>query len=104
MGHARCLVNMESDSECIEMMKRIIDKALSVRQVEELMKQSRQQKQPKETKKKSLPEFHVRQKDLIASKLETKVEITRSQRGKGKLTIEFKNDKEFERIAELLSR
>ena len=104
MGHARCLVNMDSDSECIEMMKRIIDKALSVRQVEELMKQSRQQKQRKETKKKSLPEFHVRQKDLIASKLETKVEITRSQRGKGKLTIEFKNDKEFERIAELLSR
>lgn len=104
MGHARCLISMESESEQIEMVKRIIEKELSVRQVEELVKQSKEKQQPKAKQKKQLPEYHNSKKEVLSSHLDTAVEITRSQRGKGKITIAFKNDKDFERIMELLER
>lgn len=104
MGHARCLISMESESEQIEMVKRIIEKELSVRQVEELVKQSKEKQQPKAKQKKQLPEYHSSKKESLSSSLETSIEITRSQRGKGKITISFKNDKDFERIMELLER
>ena len=102
MGHARCLVNLESDGEQIEMMKRIIEKGLSVRQVEDLAKQSREKQQQGQIKKKQLPEFHAARRKALSAKLDTDIEITRSQRGKGKITIAFKNDKDFERIIALL--
>lgn len=102
MGHARCLVNLESDGEQIEMMKRIIEKGLSVRQVEDLAKQSREKQQQGQIKKKQLPDFHAARREALSAKLDTDIEITRSQRGKGKITIAFKNDKDFERIIALL--
>lgn len=102
MGHARCLVNLESDSEQIEMMKRIIEKGLSVRQVEDLAKQSREKQQQGQSKKKQLPDFHLARREALSAKLDTEIEISRSQRGKGKITIAFKNDKDFERIIALL--
>lgn len=102
MGHARCLVNLESDGEQIEMMKRIIEKGLSVRQVEDLAKQSREKQQQGQIKKKQLPDFHAARREALSVKLDTDIEITRSQRGKGKITIAFKNDKDFERIIALL--
>lgn len=102
MGHARCLVNLESDSEQIEMMKRIMEKGLSVRQVEELAKQSKVKQQPVKNNKKQLPDFHASRRDALSARLDTGIEITRSQRGKGKITIAFKNDKDFERIIALL--
>lgn len=102
MGHARCLVNLESDSEQVEMMKRIIEKGLSVRQVEDLAKQSREKQQQGQSKKKQLPDFHLARREALSAKLDTEIEISRSQRGKGKITIAFKNDKDFERIIALL--
>lgn len=102
MGHARCLVNLESDGEQIEMMKRIIEKGLSVRQVEDLAKQSREKQQQGQSKKKQLPDFHLARREALSAKLDTEIEISRSQRGKGKITIAFKNDKDFERIIALL--
>ena len=56
MGHARCLINLESESEQIEIIKKIIEKELSVRQVEELVKQNKEKTQPKSKTKKQLPE------------------------------------------------
>jgi ParB family chromosome partitioning protein len=102
MGHARCLINLESESEQIEIMKKIIEKELSVRQVEELVKQNKEKTQPKSKTKKQLPEYHSSKKESLSSLLDTSIEIMRSQRGKGKITIAFKNDKDFERIMELL--
>ena len=58
--------------------------------------------QPKKKEKKALPDFHKTQKENLIKRLETDVEINRSQRGKGTITISFKNDTDFERIISLL--
>ncbi len=102
MGHARSLVNIESDTEQIEIVKRIIEKGLSVRQVEQLVKQSKEKQQQTPKTKKQLPQSHLEKREMLSSKLDTNIEISRSQRGKGKITIAFKNDKDFERIIALL--
>lgn len=102
MGHARCLINVESDTEQIEMLKRIIDKGLSVRQVEQMVKQSKESAQPKAKVKKPLPVLHTHCREELSKKLDTDIEISRSQRGKGKITISFKTDGDFERIIALL--
>ncbi len=102
MGHARCLVNMESESEQIEIVKRIIEKGLSVRQVEQLVKQNKEINSQNTKIKKQLPVSHLSKRNSLAEKLDTAIEISRSQRGKGKITISFKNDSDFERIIALL--
>lgn len=104
MGHARCLINLENEHSQISIVKDIIEKDLSVRQVEQIVSRLKEEvkPQPKRKEKKALPEFHKTQKANLINKLGTEIEITRSQRGKGTISISFKNDADFERIISLL--
>jgi ParB family chromosome partitioning protein len=104
MGHARCLINIEDEYAQINIVKDIIEKELSVRQVEQIVNRLKEETktQPKKKEKKALPDFHKTQKENLIKRLETDVEINRSQRGKGIITISFKNDTDFERIISLL--
>lgn len=104
MGHARCLINIEDEIAQINIVNDIINKDLSVRQVEQMVNRLKEETkiQPKKKEKKSLPEFHKAKKENLITKLETDIEITRSQRGKGTISISFKNDADFERIISLL--
>ncbi|MDD4685231.1 MAG: ParB/RepB/Spo0J family partition protein [Bacteroidales bacterium] len=105
MGHARALINLESEQEQLNIMNQIIDRELSVRQVEEMVSEL---KNPKPTKSKTskkqkpLPASHIEFQNNLSEKLSTKIEIKRSQRGKGTITIEFSNDKDFERIISII--
>ena len=105
MGHARALINLESEQEQLGIMNQIIDRELSVRQVEEMVSEL---KTPKAKKTKSsktnkpLPITHSEFQNNLSTKLSTKIEIKRSQRGKGAITIEFSNDKDFERIMSII--
>ncbi|MFA7082385.1 MAG: ParB/RepB/Spo0J family partition protein [Bacteroidales bacterium] len=105
MGHARALINLESEQEQLGIMNQIIDRELSVRQVEEMVSEL---KTPKATKTKSsktnkpLPITHSEFQNNLSTKLSTKIEIKRSQRGKGAITIEFSNDRDFERIMSII--
>ncbi|MBP6430017.1 MAG: ParB/RepB/Spo0J family partition protein [Bacteroidales bacterium] len=105
MGHARALINLESEQEQLGIMNQIIDRELSVRQVEEMVSEL---KTPKASKTKSsktnkpLPITHSEFQNNLSTKLSTKIEIKRSQRGKGAITIEFSNDKDFERIMSII--
>ena len=49
-----------------------------------------------------LPEQHAEFKEELHDLLGSKIAITRGSRGNGKITISFKNDKEFARIVNLL--
>lgn len=104
MGHARCLINLENELAQINIVNDIIEKDLSVRQVEQIVNRLKEEAkaQPKKKEKKALPDFHKTQKENLIKKLDTDIEITRSQRGKGAITISFKNDADFERIISLL--
>jgi ParB family chromosome partitioning protein len=105
MGHARSLIGIEDEQTQISIVKDIIEKDLSVRQVEQIVNRLKSEEKPQtknSTKKKSLPEFHNTKKENLIKKLDTQIEITRSQRGKGAITISFKNDEDFQRIISLL--
>ena len=103
MGQARALINIEDEKEQLDLAHKIIEEGLSVRQVEMLTSRSKKKQSPKLTKKvKPLPEMHTMFMNDFSKHLNTVVSIKRSQRGKGSITIPFKNDKEFERIVALL--
>lgn len=105
MGHARSLIGLEDEQVQINLVKDIIEKDLSVRQVEQIVNRLKEEEKPQtknKTTKKTLPEFHKTKKENLIKKLDTQIEITRSQRGKGAITISFKNDEDFQRIISIL--
>jgi ParB family chromosome partitioning protein len=101
MGHARVLAGVARREEQMALRDLILNKGLSVRQVEEWAK--RQQKAPKPSKKIRETDDYVQSlaEDLKRS-LGTKVEIRK--RGKhGRIVIHFYSDEELARLLDLLT-
>jgi ParB family chromosome partitioning protein len=104
MAHARCLVNVEDTETHLALLHDIINKQLSVRQTEQLVKElSKPKTTPSPRNKEELPEVHAASRSALRQYLQSEVEIKRSRRGKGTLTIHFNNDRDFERIIKLIN-
>ena len=99
MGHARALVNIKDKAKQLVILKRIIDEDLSVRQVELLTREKTDKKQ-----KSVLPESYKVQADTLAKALKMGVKVSRDSKGKGSLTISFKNDEEFGRLIDFINK
>ena len=99
MGHARALVNISDKSKQLIILKRIIDEDLSVRQVEMLAKDK-----PAKKQKAVVPESYKVQADALSKALKMGVKVSRDSKGKGSLTINFKNDEEFERLLDFINK
>ncbi len=99
MGHARALVNINDRAKQLIILKRIIDEDLSVRQVELLVRQK-----PAKKQKSILPESYKIQADTLSKALNMGVKVSRDSKGKGSLTISFKNDEEFERLLDFINK
>lgn len=103
MAHARCLVNVEDTEQHLALLHEIINKQLSVRQTEMLVKELSKPKQVvSKQKKEELPEVHAAYRSALKQYFQSEIDIKRSRRGKGTLTIYFNNDKDFERIVKLI--
>ena len=103
MAHARCLVNVEDTEQHLALLHEIINKQLSVRQTEMLVKELSKPKQiVSKQKKDDLPEVHATYRSSLKQYFQSEIDIKRSRRGKGTLTIHFNNDKDFERIVKLI--
>ncbi len=101
MGHARALISIESNEKKLSILNQIIDNDLSVRDTEELARDSKEvdKKTPKtKSKKAELPEKFKAAKKSFAEKLNTKVDLTRNNNGAGNIVIKFKSEEEFDRI------
>ncbi len=106
MGHARALLGLEHIEQQLFAAKEIIDKELSVRSTEELIKNMLQNKKtdtPDKKKAAALPPAYKKIEDQIASHLSTKVSLLRKKNGKGTITLEFYNDSDLERILDKMS-
>lgn len=103
MGHARALISIEDTEKQIFIYQEIIDKGLSVRKVEELVRNLEVVPQPKSPKEESGTSFEVQklQKDL-ATKFNSKVKLKVKENGKGSIEIPFVNNEDLNRILELL--
>lgn len=102
MGHGRALINVKSSENQLAIYEKILREKLSVRQTEELVKSLKiEATGPKETKK-HLPKYIKDSLLEINSYLGHNINITVNSNGKGKISIPFHSQEDFERIKNLL--
>ena len=103
VGHARALINVSSEEDQINLYQEVIAKDLSVRQVEEATRKLKEgPAKTSQREKTPLAEKYVRINEELKEHLDAEVELNRNNRGRGKITITFKNDQELERLLALL--
>ena len=103
MGHARALLAIDSPSAQIKLFKEIQKQQYSVRKVEEMVQALKNGEDIKTAKgkvsgKSQLPEEFSILKERLSQFFQTKVQMTCSPKGKGKISIAFNNEEELERI------
>lgn len=108
MGHARALLGIDSPSAQLQLFKETVKNGWSVRKVEEMVQQlknggdipgiARNGKKIQAKSTQALPEAFGLLRDRLSTFLNTKVQLTCSQKGKGKISIPFNNEEELERI------
>jgi len=103
MGHARALISVESTEDQLFIHNEIIDKGLSVRKVEELVRNLSNLPVSKPAKKAAPISFEYQklQRELT-SKFSTRVKLKVSENGKGAIEIPFGSEDDLSRILELL--
>ena len=104
MSQARTIINIEDKTKQLIILKEIIDKDLSVRQVEELVRSLNTKNVKTKKQKNVLPEAFIYKVDSLSKVLDTKIKVDRNSKGKGTLTISFKNDEDFERLISLINK
>lgn len=104
MAHARALVNVDDLEQHLTLLREIIDRQLSVHQLEQRIKNIRtEQKNIVIHKDNLLPSIHQEGRNALRNYLQSEVDIRRSRRGKGVITIQFNTDSDFTRILSLLN-
>ncbi|MFM7723018.1 MAG: ParB/RepB/Spo0J family partition protein [Bacteroidota bacterium] len=101
MGHARALINAEPESKQLRIFKLILEKDLSVRKVEELVKEDDAPKLFKSNKALMPLEVQKMQADLKL-RFGKKAKVTRNESGLGKVEIPFTTDDDLSRIIDML--
>ena len=104
MGQARAIINIEDKTKQLIILKEIIDKDLSVRQVEELVRSFNPKSAKAKKQKNVLPEAFIYKVDTLSKALDAKIKVDRNSKGKGSLTISFKNDEDFERLISIINK
>lgn len=109
MGHARALLAVDSPSLQIKLFKEIQRNGYSVRKVEELAQQLKNGEDIQTAKKiivakRQMPEEFSLLKKRLSSFLNTKVQLTCSPKGKGKISIPFANEEELLHIMKVFDK
>lgn len=101
MGHGRAIIAIDDVDVQLEIYEKVIANNLSVRETEKWI-QTLKKPLIKKSGKVELPNEFKRAQLQISDQLNSKVEIKRSQNGKGKIIINFTSDQEFDRLRKLL--
>ena len=109
MGHARALLAIESPSLQIKLFNEVVKNGYSVRKVEEMAQMLKngedvESGQKKIVAKTKMPEEFNVLRNHLSDFLQTKVQLTCSPKGKGKITIPFANEEELERIMSVFDK
>ena len=104
MGHARALLTLNDPKLQVKVYEEILQHNYSVRKVEEIVKALSEGEAVKSGGRKLAPkqaklpeEFNVL-KQQLSGFFNAKVQLTSSEKGKGKISIPFNNEEELERI------
>ena len=96
MGHARALINLESEQQQIALLKKTIKKGLSVRQVEEAVKELNSAKPRKAEADEEFPESYSRLVEHLERLFTQEISIKKNNKGGGKIVIGFGSDDDIE--------
>ena len=105
MGHGRALISIENNEVQADLYHKIVSENLSVRDTEALVKKHQQSLVPKsKTTNKVSFEINEAQKQEFVHYFGAKVDIKSASNGKGKITIPFYSEEDFERILNLIKK
>lgn len=103
MGHGRAIINIEDHDAQTDIYHKIISQNLSVRETEELVRNYHESQKPKSAKSKSTGfSVDIDDKKAIAGYFGAKVDVKVAVNGKGKITIPFHSEEDFNRIVKLI--
>ena len=104
MGHGRAIINIEDLDAQTDIYQKIVSQNLSVRDTETLVKNYHESLKPKPVAKVKAASFDVdeSQKRIFNSYFGNNVDIKVANNGKGKITIPFQSEQDFNRIIELI--
>ena len=107
MGHARALVALDDEKKQLDIFDKIIEDNLSVRQVEDLIREgkssSKTTKTEKAKPKHKISEIQNEFTERLSDKVAAKVQIKKQPNGNGKVIINFNSEVDLNRIIEILN-
>ena len=98
-AHARTLLSLKTKKTMEEVCALVVERKMSVRELEEYVAKLLKPKEVKKAKAKDI--FIEEQENILKKRLGTSVTIKQGRNKKGKIEIEFKDNDEFERIISL---
>jgi len=107
MGHARALINIDTIENQLEVFKKVVNEELSVRKVEELVRNLQNaNKKPDPQQKLVFNKYEEEIRSVetrLSSQFGTKIQVKANNDGKGEIKIPFVSVDELNRILELLN-
>ena len=103
MGHAKALISVSDAAKQLYIHQQIMQHELSVRKVEEIVRDMQKPPVKKEGKQPEPLSFQVQKiQDDLASKFSTNVKLKLNSQGKGSIEIPFLSGDDLNRILEML--
>ena len=104
MGHGRAIINIDDLDIQTDIYQKIVSDNLSVRETEALVKTYQESLKPTPAKTVKGNSFEVKEteKKAISTYFGTKVEVKIAGNGKGKITIPFHSEEDFNRIIKMI--
>lgn len=105
MGHGRALINIEDQDAQSDIYHKVVTQSLSVRDTEALVKKYQESLKPKTAKTTLKSSFTLKEEDkkVFANYFGTKVDVAIANNGKGKITIPFHSEEDYNRILKLIN-
>ena len=104
MGHGRAIINIEDQSEQLDIYEKILTNKLSVRDTENLVRNVKDTTEIVKPPKEELPKFVKKGVQEFSEYFGHKIDVKVSMNGSGKITIPFHSEEDFNRIKKLVQR
>lgn len=106
MGHGRAIINIEDTTTQLDIYEKILSNKLSVRETENLVRNFNDTKEvkvsPKKEKDEDAPKYIKKGITTFSEYFGHKIDVKVSKNGKGKITIPFHSEEDFNRIKKLV--
>lgn len=104
MGHARALIGIDEADIQLKALLRIVEKGLSVRETEKLVRELQTPiRQKKDETVSKIPEILQKESFRLHEKVGAAINITTNNKGQGSLVIKFSSGNDLERILRILN-